>query len=93
MYALFAVLGMAGIGWYPLWLLQVAEMAPKNAVASTVSFAMTVNLVAITLMPPVFGLVVDLVNYNAAWSVLVTILLLSAWQLRRTTPSTSQQAN
>ena len=92
MYTLFTVLGLAGIGWYPLWLLQVAEMAPKAAVASTISFAMTINLVAITLMPPVFGLVVDVASYNAAWSVLVAMLVLSAWQLSRNKPS-AQQTN
>jgi len=80
--AIFAALGLFGIGWYPLWLVEVAEMAPQTAVASTVGFAMTSNMIAITLMPPIFGLVVDLSNYRAAWTLLVAILVLGAVQLR-----------
>jgi len=37
---------------------------------------------AITLMPPIFGLVVDSSNYQAAWTLLVAILVLGAVQLR-----------
>jgi len=80
--AIFAALGLFGIGWYPLWLVEVAEMAPQTAVASTVGFAMTLNMIAITLMPPIFGLVVDSSNYQAAWTLLVAILVLGAVQLR-----------
>src|SRR6266705_1221878 len=79
---IFAALGLFGIGWYPLWLVEVAEMAPQTAVASTVGFAMTLNMIAITLMPPIFGLVVDSSNYQAAWTLLVAILVLGAVQLR-----------
>ena len=80
--AIFAALGLFGIGWYPLWLVEVAEMAPQTAVASTIGFAMTLNMIAITLMPPIFGLVVDLSSYHAAWTLLVAILVLGAVQLR-----------
>lgn len=80
-FGIFSLLGLLGIGWYPLWLLQVAEMAPPTAVASTVGFAMTVNLVAISVMPPVFGLVVDVVGYTMAWGMLIGILALGALQL------------
>ncbi|OWW19066.1 MFS transporter [Noviherbaspirillum denitrificans] len=83
MVTLFAVLGLFGIGWYPLWLLQVAEMAPKTAMASTVSFAMTLNLVAISAMPPLFGLAVDLGGYRTAWTLLIALLVLGALQLKR----------
>lgn len=75
---LFVVLGLLGIGWYPLWLVQVGEMAPANSVASTVSFAMTLNLVAIILTPPAFGLIADLSGYGLAWSTLAILLLLCA---------------
>src|SRR5213596_197178 len=51
--------GFHGIAGRPLWLVEVAEMAPQTAVASTIGFAMTLNMIAITLMPPIFGLVVD----------------------------------
>jgi MFS family permease len=80
---LFVVIGFFGVGWYPLYLLQVAEMAPKTAVAATVSFSMTMNMIAITIMPPVFGLIVDLSGYQAAWLVLVVLLVMSMINLGR----------
>ncbi len=80
---LFVVIGLFGVGWYPLYLLQVAEMAPKTAVASTISFSMTLNMVAITVMPPVFGLIVDASGFQAAWWVLVVLLVMSVVNLGR----------
>lgn len=81
--AVFVIVGFFGIGWYPLWLVQVAELAPKNAIASTISFAMTLNLVAISIMPPVFGVVADVQGYEAAWALLVVMLVLSVIRLHR----------
>jgi MFS family permease len=72
---IFCVIGLFGVGWYPLYLLQIAEMAPKSVVASTVSFSMTINMLAICIMPPLFGVVVDRFNYGAAWSVLALLVL------------------
>ena len=43
----------------------------------------------VTLMPPIFGLVVDSSNYQAAWTLLVAILVLGAMQLRRSTTRTA----
>jgi MFS family permease len=80
---IFTVLGFFGIGWYPLYILQVAEMAPKTAVASTISFAMTLNMIAISVMPLLFGVIVDLSSYQAAWTLLVALLALFAVYLRR----------
>lgn len=85
--AIFALLGLFGIGWYPLWLVEVAEMAPSTAVTSTISFAMTLNLIGITVAPPLFGLAVDLWNYQAAWTLVAVMLGLAAMQLRQ--PATS----
>jgi MFS family permease len=89
--AVFAVVGFLGIGWYPLWLVQVAEMAPKAAMASTVSFAMTLNMIAISVMPPVFGLVVDFWGYASGWLLLATPLVLSAIQLCRLATTTGEE--
>ncbi len=80
---IFIALGLFGIGWYPLWLVEVAEMAPRNALGSTISFAMTLNLIAMSVMPPIFGLIVDLSGYSSAWMSLVAILVLAAFNLRR----------
>ena len=71
---LFVAIGVFGVGWYPLYLLQVAEMAPKAAVASTISFSMTLNMIAICLVPPAFGLMVDLSGYTVAWMILAASL-------------------
>lgn len=73
--AIFCVLGLFGVGWYPLYLLQIAEMAPKTVVASTISFSMTLNMVAISVVPPLFGVVVDQASYGVAWSALSLLLL------------------
>ena len=80
---LFIVVGVFGIGWYPLYLLQVAEMAPKAAMASTISFSMTLNMAAIAIVPPLFGLVVDMAGYSWAWCGLAAILTLAIVNLKR----------
>ena len=79
---LLAAFGLAGIGWYPVWLLQVGENAPKEAVAATVSFAMTLNLVVISLSPPLFGLIADLGGYVAAWIAVAVGVTIGALALR-----------
>jgi MFS family permease len=81
--ALFVVVGVFGVGWYPLYLLQVAEMAPKAAVASTISFSMTMNMAAISVVPPLFGLIVDGASYTWAWLALAAGVLLGVINLRR----------
>ncbi len=72
--AIFCVVGVFGVGWYPLYLLQIAEMAPKAVVASTLSFSMTLNMVAISVLPPVFGLVADRFRYGTAWCALAALV-------------------
>lgn len=80
---LFVVVGIFGVGWYPLYLLQVAEMAPKEAVASTISFSMTMNMLAISVVPPAFGLIVDQASYTWAWAALAAGILVAVMNLRR----------
>jgi predicted MFS family arabinose efflux permease len=72
--ALFCIFGLFGVGWYPLYLLQLAEMAPKPVMASTVSFSMTINMVAISVVPPVFGVIVDRFDYATAWTALALVV-------------------
>jgi MFS family permease len=72
---IFCALGLFGVGWYPLYLLQIAEMAPKNIVASTISFSMMLNMIAISIMPAAFGVIVDRSGYVPAWSALSLLLL------------------
>ncbi|MBN3724366.1 MFS transporter [Burkholderia sp. Ac-20379] len=79
--SIFALVGVFGVGWYPLYLLQVAEMAPKEVVASTLSFSMTLNMIAISVMPPLFGVVADRFRYDAAWSGLAALLAAATFVL------------
>ncbi|WP_035794148.1 MFS transporter [Kitasatospora mediocidica] len=91
--ALCTVLGLLSVGWYPLYLVQVADVAPQAAVASTISFAITLNQIIAAAMPPLFGLLVGWSGYPVSWSLLVAVLILTALQLGRTraaaTPATA----
>jgi MFS family permease len=84
------LLGMLGVGWYPLYLVQIAEMAPQNAVASTISFAITLNQIIAAAMPPIFGLIVGWSGYRIGWLLLVVVMLLAAVQLRSRPALTSR---
>lgn len=81
----FAGVGLFGIGWYPLWMAEIAELAPRNALAWTISFAMTLNLLSMSLAPLLFGVIIDWLGYSTAWAVLTAILILAAFNLRRGT--------
>ena len=65
------VIGLFGVGWFPLFILQIAEIAPKSAIASTVSFASTLCMIAMSLVPFIFGAVVDWAGFQVAWAVLI----------------------
>jgi MFS family permease len=77
--ALCVWLGFFGVGWYSLFIVLVSESAPPDSVALTVSFALTLNQLAIVLSPPLFGLLVDWRgDYRRAWSLLSLLLVASA---------------
>ncbi|MFB9971778.1 MFS transporter [Pseudoroseomonas cervicalis] len=69
--ALLVLLGLFGIGWFPLYLLQIAELAPRGAIAATVGFASTLCMIAMALAPLLFGLVADAAGHGAAWALLL----------------------
>jgi MFS family permease len=71
LYGVLALLGIFGIGWFPLYILQMAEIAPKAAIASTVSFATTLCMIAMSTGPFIFGFIVDAFGYTAAWTALI----------------------
>jgi sugar phosphate permease len=73
--------GFFGIGWYSLFLVEIAEKSARDAVGVTVSFALTLNQIAIIAAPPVFGLFVDMNGYSFAWTALAFFLLLSVFGL------------
>ena len=79
-------LGIFGIGWFPLYLLEIAESAPKGSIASTVAFASTICLAVMALGPYVFGLLVDHSGYGLAWSALVAPVFVTALPLAISSP-------
>ncbi|MBN2910061.1 MFS transporter [Polycladomyces sp. WAk] len=75
LFVLSAWLGFFGIGWFSSFLLAVAEQAPPQSEGLMVSYALTLNQVAIILAPALFGWIADLTSYSIAWSLLVLLLL------------------
>jgi sugar phosphate permease len=85
LFGVLGALGLFGIGWFPLYILEIAEMAPRGAIAATVSLATTVCMVAMSLVPLLFGLAVDFWGYQAAWVLLtapVALLVVPLCRLR-----------
>ena len=82
-YSILAVIGLFGVGWFPLYILQIAEIAPKSAIASTVSFASTLCMIAMSLVPFIFGAVVDLAGFQIAWGALILPVAVLAVPLLR----------
>ena len=76
-----SLLGFFGIGWFPLYLLEIAEAAPKSSIASTVAFASTLCLAVMALGPYIFGLIAGNFGYKFAWAALIIPVLLTGWQL------------
>ena len=78
--------GVCGVGWYPLFLLQMSEMAPGSAVAATVGVGTTLCKIAMAVVPLLFGFLVDWSGYLWAWaSVTLPIfaLAIALWTLPR----------
>ncbi|GHC75236.1 MFS transporter [Streptomyces flavofungini] len=64
-------LGFFGYGWYGPWVAYVTESAPAGRTGFTLGLAMSVNQVAIVLMPPALGLLRDLTgSFTVVWGLL-----------------------
>jgi MFS family permease len=73
-----AVAGASVVGFQGLWVTMLAELAPAGRVGATTGFAITFTVTAVTLTPPVLGLVADLAGtYRAIWVVLAGLLTLA----------------
>ncbi|AIK38656.1 putative membrane protein [Bacillus pseudomycoides] len=48
-------------------MVEVVETSRQDSVGITVSFALTLNQIAIILAPPVFGFIMDIKGYTWAW--------------------------
>ncbi|MCI0765251.1 MFS transporter [Bacillus sp. TL12] len=81
LFLLGGLLGFFGIGWFSLFMVEIAETAKQDSVGMTISFALTLNQIAIMLAPPIFGLIVDVKGYMWAWIGLVILLFTSVISL------------
>lgn len=72
------MLGFFGIGWYILYIVQISESSPKEHVAFTVSVGLTLNQLAIVIMPVLFGLIIDIEgDYPVAWIFIAIFIAIS----------------
>ncbi|MFB6589262.1 MFS transporter [Bacillus thuringiensis] len=83
LYGVSALLGFFSIGWFSLFIAEVAESASEESVGMTVSFALTLNQIAIIVAPALFGYIVDKKGYTYAWLCIVVLLTISAVSLYR----------
>ncbi|HDR7517316.1 MFS transporter [Bacillus mobilis] len=83
LYGVSALLGFFSIGWFSLFIVEVAELASEESVGITVSLALTFNQVAIIVAPVLFGYIVDEKGYTYAWLCIVIFLSISAVSLYR----------
>ncbi|MGE6596720.1 MFS transporter [Bacillus proteolyticus] len=82
--ALFVVSGLLGffaIGWFSLFMVEAAESASEESVGLTVSFALTLNQIAIIFAPALFGYIVDGKGYTYALMGIAALLSVSAVSL------------
>ncbi|MGW5860789.1 MFS transporter [Streptomyces sp. NPDC055239] len=67
-------LGFFGFGWYGPWVTHVTESAPPERVGFALGLAMSVNQIAIVVMPPLLGLLKDLADsFVPAWGLLAAM--------------------
>jgi predicted MFS family arabinose efflux permease len=70
--------GVSLVGFQGLWVTMLAELSPPDRVGATTGFAITFTVTAVTLTPPLLGLVADLAGtYRAIWAVLAGLLALA----------------
>ncbi|WP_144656464.1 MFS transporter [Bacillus tropicus] len=86
LYGVSALLGFFSIGWFSLFIAEVAELASEESVGITVSLALTLNQIAIIIAPVLFGYIVDAKGDTYAWLCIVVLLSISAVSLSRNLP-------
>ncbi|KFN02348.1 MFS transporter [Bacillus clarus] len=81
LFLLSSLLGFFAIGWFSLFMTEITEKANEEVVGLTVSFALTLNQVAIMIAPTFFGYIVDGKGYMYAWGGFVVLLFISSVSL------------
>ncbi|MFC8054429.1 MFS transporter [Bacillus cereus] len=81
LYGVSALLGFFSIGWFSLFIAEVAECASEESIGITVSLALTLNQITIIVAPVLFGYIVDEKGYTYAWLCIVMVLSISTVSL------------
>ena len=72
------VAGSSLVGFQGLWVTMLAEFSPPDRVGATTGWAITFTVTAVTLTPPLLGLVADVTGtYRSIWAVLAGLLALA----------------
>ncbi|MWA09209.1 MFS transporter [Streptomyces sp. BA2] len=80
-------LGFFGFGWYGPWVAYVTESAPPDRTGFALGLAMSVNQIAIVVMPPVLGLLKDLTDsFAPVWGLLSAMTSVALTVSARTRP-------
>ncbi len=74
LYAIAALLGTSLVGWNGLAITLVAEIAGHDLVGSIMGIVFTISWGGMVIAPPLFGAIVDLQGYAAAWLMLTMVL-------------------
>ncbi|WP_323992819.1 MFS transporter [Nguyenibacter sp. L1] len=74
-------LGLTAIGWFPLFILQVAELSHAGAASATVALSWMTCMMAMTVVPYLFGILAADVGYGTAWALLSLPVVASAISL------------
>jgi len=60
-------LGFATLGWHGIFMVLVSELAGVRMAATAVGVGMTVSATGNLLLPPLFGVIADALDYHWAW--------------------------
>ncbi|MDO8532422.1 MAG: MFS transporter [Dehalococcoidia bacterium] len=65
--ALSIALGFTCLGWHGIFMVLVSELAGMRMAATAVGLGMTISAVGNLLLPPLFGVIADALDYHWAW--------------------------
>ncbi len=60
-------LGFTTLGWHGIFMVLVSELAGVQMAATAVGLGMTVSALGNLLLPPLFGVIADALDYHWAW--------------------------
>jgi MFS family permease len=76
--AVAAIAGWSLNGFQGIWITMITEVAERGRVGAATGFAVTFTIAAVTVTPPLMGVIVDaLGTYRVVWAMLAAILAAS----------------